>query len=33
LGSDTAKDDVTQFNMLVKQTLGELEEILRALKA
>ena len=33
LGSDTAKDDVTQFNMLVKQTLSELEDVLRALKA
>ena len=33
VGSDTAKDDVTQFNMLVKQTLSELEDILRALKA
>ena len=33
LGSESAKDDVTQFNMLVKQMLSELEDILRALKS
>ncbi|GIS19113.1 MAG: hypothetical protein CM15mP120_10290 [Pseudomonadota bacterium] len=31
--SESAKDDVTQFNMLVKQMLSELEDILRALKS
>ncbi len=29
LGSESAKDDVTQFNMLVKQMLSELEDILK----
>ena len=33
LGSESAKDDVTQFNMLVKQMLSELEDIRRALKS